>query len=164
MRIDVVHPEEEGLVGAESRDASQRRVGRQARDLGVTAVIVGPESPGEPALGADQLVRDHSKRLVAARREQLCERSDLWIENIGELPDARAVRIRARKKRAERGRRPCDGRHGLLEVEASSDQRVEEWRRRSIVAVHAHVVGAQCVDRHQEDTGLGVRARDQRGG
>ena len=150
MRIDVVDPREHRVRRIQALDPAQRGVGGEPGRADVAPNVVHREAAIEVS-AREHLVRHHGDRLVAGIRHHLCEGHDVRRQAIGQRPDARRVRVGAGEQRRQRrrgARYRCDR---LLEVEASGDQRVEDGRRRPVVAVHAHVVGAQRVDGQQQD-------------
>jgi hypothetical protein len=157
MRIDVVDPEEHRIGVTHHIEMSERRSGRSFCIARVACVVVHVESPCEPALRPQDMIRDDGDRPIAARAEQLRDRDDFRRQRVGEPAHTGGVRIGPGEKARERLRGARDRRHGALEDLAAREEAVEEGRLGLAVGCRRDVVCAQRVDGEQQDPLPGVR-------
>lgn len=139
---------------------------------GAARVEIGMEAYGVPAGGAETLDEGfglETDRVVAQRRrtaEKLAEEPILDVRRLVDLRltgltlalltlDAHAAemlrRIARGEKRRQGRRRPRRGGVGVGEADGAFGERIEDRARRTFVARHPQVVGAQGVDGDEND-------------
>ena len=176
VRIVEMQPGKERTVASRTArlrrrriEPAQRRIGylvRAALSAGITGggfveVFVERVEPlAEAECARHRVCADERRRLVALPLQQGRDRRILRSEGEHDVA-AHAVRGRVLtgENRRVGGAGERDGGLDLIEPDAGGRERVERRRRACRGAVGADVIGAQRVDRDQEQVGMARRAR-----
>ena len=173
VRLEQVQPQEERRarhlvepgLGLPDRLRPPTLDGRQiqhARILDLELVVVAVEAPVDPPPPVQDEGADEASGAAARGGEILGQRRQPLVQRIADvLADTVNRGVDAGHDRAVRGESEGHRRHRVLEQDALAREPVEMRRLDLCVAVAAQTVGAQRIDRHQDDVpGLGGQVAD----
>ena len=167
VEVEVVEEEQRGalpLLPEPAQALLTHAAGGAFRLLDLRHALVEVEAASE-AVAATQEGHVHDGAGGEARtRQRLGQRLHARGDPHALLPGAVPVGIETRQQRGMGGQRPRGGRPCLLEDDRRGGEGVQVGRRRRLVPVCAQVVGAQRVDRDEQDGARGLgRARPTAG-